>query len=158
MPERKRTFRAPWVIGGSALLALLVSSGVAAQFSDPPAFAYLLHCSGCHIEDGSGDPPTVPDLRQNLDLLLTTAEGRAYLLQVPGITDSPVPAVEMAELMNWLIPYLYPSLTGFKPFSEEEVESGRANRLADPTSVRERLLSALTSTLNTAKTVSTGSD
>ena len=60
------------------------TSPVAAeQERDNPRFSYLLHCSGCHIEDGSGDPLEVPDLRKNLDKLLQSATGRSYMLQCP---------------------------------------------------------------------------
>ena len=107
---------------------------------NPPAFSYLLHCSGCHIEDGSGDPPEVPDLRKNLDKLLRSETGRGYMLRVPGVTDTPVTSREMAELMNWLIAEFYPGLQDFRPFSAEEVVSGRATRLANPLKVRQSLL------------------
>lgn len=107
-----------------------------AQLQNPPAFSYLLHCSGCHIEDGSGDPPEVPDLRQDLDKLLTSAEGRGYVLRVPGVTDSPITTQEMADLMNWMITEFYPDLEGFKPYSAVEVQAGRDNRLANPVKFR----------------------
>ena len=107
---------------------------------NPPAFSYLLHCSGCHIEDGSGDPPEVPDLRKNLDKLLGSETGRGYMLRVPGVTDTPVTPREMAALMNWLIAEFYPELEDFRSFSAEEVVSGRATRLANPLKVRQSLL------------------
>ena len=109
---------------------------------NPPAFSYLLHCSGCHIEDGSGDPPEVPDLRKNLDKLLRSETGRGYMLRVPGITDTPIAPQEMANLMNWLITEFYPELEDFRLISAEEVIRGRATRLADPLKVRQTLLGA----------------
>jgi cytochrome c peroxidase len=121
------------------LLALVVSSEVVAQHSNPPAFAYLLHCSGCHIEDGSGDPPEVPDLRTDLDLLLQSSAGRNYMMQVPGITDAPLSAQEMADLMNWMIGFLYPDLEDFEPFTADEVIAGRQTRLSDPLGYRRSL-------------------
>lgn len=120
--------------------SLLLGSAAFAEPVNPPAFAYLLHCSGCHIEDGSGDPPEVPDLRKDLDVLLQTATGRAYMLQVPGITDSPLAAPEMAGLMNWMVTRFYPDLQDFQPFSAEEVLAGRSNRLANPLGYRQQLL------------------
>ena len=109
---------------------------------NPPAFSYLLHCSGCHIEDGSGDPPEVPDLRKNLDKLLKSATGRGYMLRVPGVTDTPITPQEMADLMNWLITEFYPELEDFRLISAEEVIRGRATRLANPLEVRQTLLGA----------------
>ena len=114
----------------------LVSAGSNAQSQNPPAFSYLLHCSGCHIEDGSGDPPEVPDLRQNLDKLLGSDKGRGYMLRVPGVTDSPITTQEMADLMNWVISKFYPELEGFEPYSAAEVQAGRDNRLANPVKFR----------------------
>ena len=135
-------------LGRAGCYLLIVIAGcanlVAAEqkWTNPPAFSYLLHCSGCHIEDGSGDPPEVPDLRKNLDKLLRSETGRRYMLQVPGVTDTPVTPREMAELMNWLITEFYPELQDFRPFSAEEVVSGRATRLANPLKVRQSLLGA----------------
>ena len=123
------------VIAGCANLAAAEQ-----KWTNPPAFSYLLHCSGCHIEDGSGDPPEVPDLRKNLDKLIRSETGRGYMLRVPGVTDTPVTPREMAELMNWLIAEFYPELQDFRPFSAEEVVSGRATRLANPLEVRQSLL------------------
>ena len=125
------------VIAGTA-------SPVAAEqeLSNPPAFSYLLHCSGCHIEDGSGDPPEVPDLRKSLDKLLQSATGRGYMLRVPGVTDTPITPQEMADLMNWLITEFYPELEDFPLISAEEVTRGRATRLANPLVVRQTLLEA----------------
>ena len=137
-------------LGRADCYLLIVIAGcanlVAAEqkWTNPPAFSYLLHCSGCHIEDGSGDPPEVPDLRKNLDKLLRSETGRRYMLQVPGVTDTPVTAREMAELMNWLIAEFYPELQDFRPFSAEEVVSGRATRLANPLEIRQSLLGTTT--------------
>ena len=133
-------------LGRAGCYLLIVIAGcanlVAAEqkWTNPPAFSYLLHCSGCHIEDGSGDPPEVPDLRKNLDKLLRSETGRGYMLRVPGVTDTPVTPREMAELMNWLIAEFYPELQDFRPFSAEEVVSGRATRLANPLEIRQSLL------------------
>jgi hypothetical protein len=115
----------------------LMSLESSAQPQNPPAFSYLLHCSGCHIEDGSGDPPEVPDLRQDLDRLLSSAKGRGYMLRVPGVTDSPITTQEMADLMNWMISEFYPELEGFEPYSATEVQAGRDNRLANPVKYRD---------------------
>ena len=109
---------------------------------NPPAFSYLLHCSGCHIEDGSGNPPEVPDLRKNLDKLLRSETGRGYMLRVPGITDTPITPQEMASLMNWLITEFHPELEDFRLISAEEVIRGRATRLTNPLKVRQTLLGA----------------
>jgi len=131
---------------GCCLMAVVAGAAdpVAAEQErdNPPAFSYLLHCSGCHIEDGSGDPPEVPDLRKNLDKLLQSATGRSYMLRVPGVTDTPITPQEMADLMNWLITEFYPEFEDFRLISAEEVTRGRATRLANPLEVRQTLLGA----------------
>ena len=68
-----------------------------------PEFDYLLHCGGCHLEDGAGDPPLVPDLRTSLGTLSTTSEGRAYMAQVPGSAQAPLNDTELAQVLNWML-------------------------------------------------------
>ena len=142
MPAQRFNIAGPewWLTG---IFVLVLGTAANAQQQNPPAFSYLLHCSGCHIEDGSGDPPEVPDLRQDLDLLLTSAEGRSYMLQVPGVTDTPITTQEMADLMNWMIAKFYPELKSFKQFSADEVQAGRDNRLANPLESRQQIISRL---------------
>jgi hypothetical protein len=41
-------------------------------------------CGGCHPENGAGDPPEVPSLREDLSTIISVPEGRANLAQVPG--------------------------------------------------------------------------
>ena len=125
------------------LFFLILAPLAGAQQADPPAFAYLLHCSGCHLEDGSGDPPIIPDLRYDLGKLLDSSEGRSYTIRVPGVTDAPIPAEEMAALMNWLVGYLYPERTDFEPFTAEEIVEGRENPLYDPLKFRIELMAEI---------------
>ena len=49
-----------------ALAVLLLSCGLAGGIdasAASPRTDYLLYCGGCHLENGSGDPPEIPDLR-----------------------------------------------------------------------------------------------
>ena len=101
-------------------------------------FDYLLHCGGCHLEDGSGDPPEVPDLRQDLDWIAATAEGRSYLTRVPGASQAPISDTEMAEVINWIFETFYPG-KGLKPFTGEEVAATRQIPLWDPLKARTEL-------------------
>lgn len=121
-------------------LALSLCASARADEGDSPSFAYLLHCAGCHLEDGSGDPPEIPDLRQEFGLLLTSQRGRDYSLRVPGVTDTPVAAEEMAALMTWMVARLFPDRAEFEPFTAAEVIAGRNNRLQDPARYRKELL------------------
>ncbi|MCB1670403.1 MAG: hypothetical protein R3F41_17860 [Gammaproteobacteria bacterium] len=131
--------RTPVLVSG-ALIALSLGSAVKADDTDPPSFAYLLHCSGCHLENGAGDPPVIPDLRYDLVGLLESPAGRDYMVRVPGVTDAPIPAWQMADLMNWMVRYLYPDYDTFKPFTEQEIITGRNTKLYDPIKYRNDLV------------------
>ena len=130
-------------IAVALLSSTALSTAVNADEGDTPSFSYLLHCSGCHLEDGAGDPPEIPDLRTDLGRLLDTEEGRAYMMRVPGVTDTPIPADEMAALLNWMVGNLYPERKGRSPVTAEEVLAGRANRLSDPIRYRKELLARI---------------
>jgi hypothetical protein len=131
---------APQLLFSMLFVVCLGAMKAKADENDPPAFAYLLHCSGCHLEDGSGAPPIVPDLRSDLGIFLDNEAGRSYMLRVPGVTDIPVGPQQMADLMNWLIAKLYPSRVDFKPFNVDDINAGRKNRLDDPLKYRIELL------------------
>ncbi|MEZ5490218.1 MAG: cytochrome c [Gammaproteobacteria bacterium] len=133
------------------ILALSIGTAANAESGDSPSFAYLLHCAGCHLENGAGDPPDIPDLREELGLLLTVPEGRHYALRVPGVTDAQVSDEQMAALMTWLVNRLYPEKEGFEPFTAAEVIAGRENRLSDPVRYRNELLIELTGTAEQPK-------
>jgi mono/diheme cytochrome c family protein len=101
---------------------------------------YVLHCSGCHLPDGSGKPAAgIPDMRATVPRLLATAAGRAFLIQVPGTSGSSLTDAEVAELMNWMLP----ALTGrqdIAPFTTEEVTRDRNDRLDDVAAHRAAIL------------------
>jgi len=126
-----------WLVVSAMLLA---ATPAAADQVDSPSFAYLLHCAGCHLEHGRGDPPEIPDLHVELGELLKSPQGRDYVLRVPGITDATVTPDQMADLLNWMIAEFYPDRSDFEPFTAEEVLAGRQNPLYDPITHRRRLL------------------
>ena len=64
---------------------------------------YLLHCSGCHLPDGSGAPDDVPSLRDGLGWIVSVAEGRGYLVRVPGSSQALLNDAELAALINWVL-------------------------------------------------------
>jgi mono/diheme cytochrome c family protein len=101
---------------------------------------YVLHCSGCHLPDGSGKPAAgIPDMRATVPQLLATAAGRAFLIQVPGTSGSSLTNAEVAELMNWMLP----ALTGrqdIASFTTEEVTRYRNDRLDDVAAHRAAIL------------------
>ena len=136
------------MMSNKALFALRAQShslwlllSIAVNVQADPEFDYLLHCGGCHLEDGAGDPPMIPDLRQNLDYLSSFPEGRAYIAQVPGSSQAPLNDRALAEVLNWMFERFYPSKP-LRLYSPEEITGYRGTTLMDPLKVRATLMSA----------------
>ena len=124
-----------------AVVALLASAGVAAA-GNSPRVNYMLHCMGCHLEDGSGKRDAVPGMRGVVGRFPHTREGRRYLVQVPGVSQSSLPDDELAELVNWLLhEFSAEELpAGFVPYGAAEIGELRRTKLVDVTATRTRLL------------------
>jgi len=78
----------------AAVLAGVVLPVAAPAGEQPPLVNYMIHCMGCHLPDGSGNPPEVPDTRGEMGRLLSVEGGREYLVQVPGAAQAPISAAE----------------------------------------------------------------
>ncbi len=102
---------------------------------------YLLHCGGCHLMDGSGTPPEVPSLRDELGRIIQVEGGRDYLVRVPGASQAPVTDAELADIINWILTEFNADTLApdFGSFTAEEVKNARAHTLADPLKHREAL-------------------
>ena len=62
---------------------------------------YILHCEGCHGADGVGGvPEKVPPLRDAIGHFPKVSGGRDFLIQVPGVAQSPLDDAEVAALMS----------------------------------------------------------
>jgi hypothetical protein len=81
---------------GLVAVSFMVSANAFAQGAE---YNYLLHCGGCHIEDGSGLPPHVPDLRVEMPLFAGFTEGRAYIARVPGVIQAPMDSQHLKDLI-----------------------------------------------------------
>jgi hypothetical protein len=104
---------------------------------------YQLNCMGCHLADGSGEAGRVPSLRRSLVLLSADAQGRNYIIRVPGVAQSPLSDADTAALLNWMARNLsdvVPS-PSFVDYSEAEVRRYRSEPLAKVSEVRARLMS-----------------
>lgn len=133
---------------GSLLGALLTLSASAWAGPDAgsPRLNYMLHCSGCHGQDGSGNRDAgVPDFRGTLGHFLKVEAGREFLIQVPGTAQSPLPDRETAELANWLLQFFAPGSIppGSAPYTVAEVSRLRASQLADVPARRHAILERL---------------
>lgn len=121
------------------LLLLMALFSFAAMAGERPRINFLLHCSGCHQQDGSGSTENgIPDMRDRVGHFLRLPEGRAFLVQVPGTSQSSLGDGETAELLNWMVGAL--SLNAvppdFLPYTRDEVTRLRASPLNDVPAVR----------------------
>jgi hypothetical protein len=112
-----------------------------------PQAAYQLHCMGCHGAGGSGDATRVPSVNQAMLRFARTAEGRNYLVRVPGIATSPLSDADLTALLNWMLEDFgapgAPGALGAAPpirFSVAEVSQARRKPLADVAAARLRVL------------------
>lgn len=106
---------------------------------------FILHCSGCHGADAAGRAGAVPDLRDNLGRLVSSPDGRRFVLQVPGVAQARLADAEVAALTNWMLRRYSPASlpADFPPFQTSEVREARRTRLADVAAERRRVVAAL---------------
>lgn len=120
------------------VLGLVPFGQTVAQHGQGPQYMYLLHCGGCHIENGSGMPPAIPDLRVTMPKLATHDEGRAYMVQVPGASQAPVTDAQLTEIMNWMLRTFAEG--SHQPYTVSEVTRHRANKVLDILALRRQLI------------------
>jgi mono/diheme cytochrome c family protein len=107
---------------------------------------YTLHCSGCHGAGGHGVPARgIPDLK-DAGSYVVLPEGRAYLVQVPGISQSRLDDAAAARMLNYVLGRFSAADLpgGFVPYSTGEVAKLRAaDRASDAETRRARILAGL---------------
>jgi mono/diheme cytochrome c family protein len=107
---------------------------------------YILNCAGCHGFDGSGSETNgIPDLRHSIGHYLRIKEGREYLIQVPGVANSPLTDKETVQVVAWMLKAFSANEMPLdaKPYSKEEVQQYRATVPADIPAMRERVIKTL---------------
>lgn len=107
---------------------------------------YLLHCSGCHQADGSGNVGNgIPRMQGQVGHFLRLPEGRAFLVQVPGTSQSSLNDADVAQLLNWMVRALSPAEvpTDFQPYTTDEVTRLRSVHLADAPAARQHVVERL---------------
>jgi len=126
-----------------AAAALCLMAGNAA--AQPMQTLYTLHCSGCHGAQGHGVPEAgIPDLHDSGSYVAIPA-GRAYLVQVPGLSQSRLDNALAARLLNYILTRFSADRLppGFTPYTEAEVAALRADKASDAEVRRAAILSAL---------------
>jgi len=126
-----------------ALLALALALGLApAARAYQPRVNYQLQCMGCHHADGAGDEGRVPSVRRTLVPFSALAEGRDFVLRVPGVAQAPLADAEIAALLNWMARNLsdVPVPPDFVDYTADEVGRARHRPLASVREARGLLL------------------
>jgi len=123
------------ILAAAVLLVLTLSARA------DPEKNYLLHCSGCHLPNGIGDPPNAPTLRDTIGKIVATPEGRDYIIRVPGSSQTPMSDEQLADVLNWMLTEFNSATLpeNFEPLSATEVGESRGQVLADPLKYRARL-------------------
>ncbi|RMF67666.1 MAG: cytochrome c, class I [Alphaproteobacteria bacterium] len=87
-------------------------------------------------------PGRVPPLKDHVARFLLLPEGRAFLVQVPGVARSALPDDRIAALLNWLVLHFDPDHVpnNFKPYTSDEVGRLRRNPRAEVAAYRRDLL------------------
>ena len=119
-----------------ALLCALAAVGAAARAS--PAQDYVLHCMGCHGANALGVPGKVPPLAHSLVRFMNNANGRRYVLRVPGAANSMLSDAQLAAVLNWVVTQFDADELGSSTprFSEQEVAASRHTPMADVLATR----------------------
>ncbi|MEI8324415.1 MAG: cytochrome c [Betaproteobacteria bacterium] len=122
-------------------------AGVAHAVADPEQtlsrLNFTQHCSGCHARDGGGAPSKgVPSMRGALGDFLMLKGGREFIVQVPGVMNSPLGDGDIANLMNWLLPLVSAQTMpkDFVPYAASEIASLRQSRPNNIPAERKKLV------------------
>jgi cytochrome c553 len=126
--------------------ALLVVLAVAATSVGRagPEQDYVLYCMGCHGAQAQGIPGRIPPLAGALPRFMRTAEGRNYVLRVPGAANSALSDARLTGVLNWLAAREAAAAdVPVTPFTVDEVAGARHLPLADVKATRREVLRAL---------------
>jgi mono/diheme cytochrome c family protein len=133
---------------GTTLTIALSSVALAqAAWGYQPKVNFQVHCMGCHLADGSGQPGRVPSIRRSLVLFSSSSAGREYVIRVPGVAQSPLSDEDTATLLNWMARNLSDLAVpaDFADYSPAEIQRSRHHPLAKLKTRRARLMKDLAS-------------
>ncbi len=149
MDATRRSGRAGRQVGLLAAGILAVAGAVKPALADDAAkarYQYILNCAGCHQADGSGaQSGGVPTLRGQFGHFLKLPEGRAFLVQVPGTSNSPLSDADIARMLNWMATAFSAETlpADFTPYTAGEVTTLRNRKLTDVSAVRRGIVESL---------------
>jgi mono/diheme cytochrome c family protein len=128
------------------VLSALCAAASAANSDVRNRSNYLLHCSGCHQSDGGGRPDNgIPRMKDQVGHFLRLPEGRAFLVQVPGTSQSSLSDADTATMLNWMVYAISRNEVpaDFVPYTTEEVTRLRAVPLNDAPHMRQLVVDKL---------------
>jgi cytochrome c553 len=127
-----------------ASVLTLAATALATAAWSSPAQDYMLYCQGCHGDQAQGVPGKVPPLAGSLNRFMRTAEGRDYLLRVPGAANSALSDEQLSAVLNWLAERYAPAgEPPAAPFTVAEVTRVRHTPLANVLATRTEVVRAL---------------
>lgn len=120
-----------------------LSQPVASTMS--PKAMYLLRCSGCHHANGTGAVEAgVPPFPGFIGPLMSDADGRKYVTQVPGVAGAGLSNAQIAEVLNYIVlRWGGNAETQPNKFTGEEVDHLRSDRLANIVEFRRKIVARL---------------
>jgi mono/diheme cytochrome c family protein len=143
-----RLRRAPEGHRAATAVACAVAALVSQLAQASPAQDYMLHCMGCHGTQAQGVPGKIPPLANALSRFMRTAEGRNYVLRVPGAANSALSDRQLAAVLNWLAVKFDASAAASNPapFTSEEVSRLRHKPLVSVLAARSAVVRDLAAT------------
>jgi hypothetical protein len=126
-----------------AVATVVLALGPAsAALAYQPRVNFQLQCMGCHHADGAGEEGRVPSVRRTLVPFSALADGRDFVMRVPGVAQAPLNDAEVAALLNWMVRNLSDVAVPatFVDYSAEEVGRARHRPLAAVRGARAALL------------------
>jgi mono/diheme cytochrome c family protein len=136
------TSRAALAGVAAAILAVPALLSAAAGEDVNGRIDYVQHCAGCHGFDGTGVKSAgVPAFANVVGNFLRLPQGRAFLVQVPGVNNAGLDDERIARLTNWVLrSFAGRSLPAdFVSYDAAEVATSRASRPADIAKARAAL-------------------
>ncbi len=132
------------IVVAALVAALLGAARARARAGESAEQLYTLNCWGCHRPGGDGIPGTAPPLKGAADFLKVPG-GRAYLIEVPGVAQSPLNDAQAAAVMNWIMTSFNKDRLprDFVPYTADEVHRYRAERLLDVAGARRALVAKM---------------
>jgi mono/diheme cytochrome c family protein len=128
------------------LLTLATAVHADKSASERGRIDYILHCSGCHAQDGRGlESKGIPAVKDQIGYYLRLPEGRAFVMQVPGLLSAGMSDERAAGVVNWMIEYFAgPSMPpDFVPYTAAEARRYRETKPADVAGTRRALAARL---------------